>query len=154
MQEFPTLICESVQNTLKEDGICLFSYTVSYPTLADTPTSHPFTKVYQTLSQKLITRLEKGGKEFGQKQLQMHLQQGKKKSRFACPKYTLTWTQSKTDPQKITLTANLLCEKRSVFAKKTTLVWDFSTPIPTCKEEKEAKRKKKGLSQSQKSFLT
>ncbi len=131
--QHPTPSMQTVQKKLRQGGIILFSYAITYPALPN----DAFCAHYATLCEKLTASLEANGIAIGQKALQAFLANGGKKSRFRCPQYCLQsdcrWEKNSLA---VTLTATLTQGKEIAFSKITSQIWDFSYRTPTCKRRK------------------
>ncbi len=137
----PNLSSETKQETFLQDGIILFSYEVSYPFLENEPENNLFSSSYRSLCASVVATLQANAEKEGEKDLQAHLAAGKKRSRFSCRKYRLTWQkEEKREGLCITLNATLTKDKECIFSKTCSHLWDFSAVQPICKEYK-----KKGL---------
>ncbi len=130
--QHPTVSLQTVQKKLRQEGMVLFSYAVTYPVLEQ----NDFCVHYAKLCQALCASLDANGIAIGQNSMQAFLANGGKKSRFRCPQYILQsdchWKQ---DYLAVTLTATLTQGKEITFSKTETQIWDFSYRSPTCKKE-------------------
>lgn len=71
------------QDTLRIDGIVLFSYRIEYPFCAQAPR---FCAFWEDFAKETEARARAFGADYGKKRLEAYLAAGGKRSRFSCPR--------------------------------------------------------------------